>query len=126
MKNTLSLINYRIDNIMADFQAIEKTNKYVLCIQIRFGLNEERDKGIIEISPTIKEDINGTTIYAITNTNYYDLPQLSSEEECIALLKESGAEEAYNRTKDIMNEILKISNVDFIELPQFNASMLEK
>lgn len=122
MSDLIKFSHYRIKNIITDFGNLSKGENVIsLLTKARIGISENNNESMIEIIPEFTNQEDNRVVLKVTNTVYFSFSQPLSNEEKIKLLKEVGAEIAYNKTREAISEILRISNIDFMNIPEYSS-----
>lgn len=113
----------RIISIETNFDKIEYgDNQINLKTKIRALIpDDDKNKEIIVrviIDFTIKD--TDITILHITNDGHFDLGKDMNEDQIQNVIKKYAARTVYEDTRNKIGKILNISNVDFMNIPEFD------
>ena len=121
MNQQLSYEDYNVEKVITDFSLLGGDQNFSLSTQIRIGLADDKIHGAVEVTPTFKETSSNSVVLSVTCVTHFLLPSDFDNDKIMELLKTDGSKQAYEKTKMVISELLKISNVDFINLPDYNS-----
>lgn len=118
----LELKSFKIHKITIDFDLLSKGPNQVL-LETRMGVmipqddTEKQSKIIVEAIFRTQAE---ATVLSIVARGGFDLPKdLETIQEKQKILQDQGAEQVYNKVRNAIDDILKISNVEFMNLPPY-------
>nr|DAE39806.1 MAG TPA: Preprotein translocase subunit SecB [Caudoviricetes sp.] len=118
----VELKKYQISHIETQFENMN-LGQNVISVETDAKIQKKLDKSsldqIVELSLVFKNDQSGLLVFAITTKAKVVIPDASDETQINEYNKEA-VRIAYNITRKAISEISSISNVNFLEIPEFD------
>lgn len=122
IEQKVELKKYQISHIETQFENMNLGQNFI-SVETDAKIQKKLDKSfsdqIVELSLVFKNDQSGLLVFAITTKAKVFIPDASDENQINEYNKEA-VRIAYNITRKAVSEISSISNVNFLEIPEFD------
>ncbi|MCH5193555.1 MAG: hypothetical protein J1F11_06305 [Oscillospiraceae bacterium] len=123
MRRKLLLKDHKVESIMTDFSNLEDEQTIAVSTRIRIGIAENDNYNcLVEISPEYRNIKTGdSVVFSVKCIVFFELTDDVTQAEKLEIIREDGVQEAYNLTRNKVNEIIKLSNIDFPSMPDYST-----
>ena len=114
--------DYRITKISTNFDEIEE-GPHQISLDVSFNIlvpnDESSNECIVIIIPTFSDE-NGNVLVSLTSKAKLDALQYEKRSELSKLISEQAVPEIYTKLRKSFENLMSISQIDFIDLPLYN------